>query len=106
MSLRAGAVQEDFGSYWYVWYTDRWHASSKPVFCWGYVAETEADLREQLDSVMAAAVPELRARLAAAEAAAGRVGGRGGEGRDRSAVPPVRARPVPGVSTAGDAQGP
>jgi hypothetical protein len=67
------AVQEEFGSCWSVWYSDRWHASSKPVFCWGYVAETEDDLREQLDSVMAAAVPELRARLAAAEAAAGRL---------------------------------
>jgi hypothetical protein len=70
------AVREgEFGSGWYVWHSDRWRASSKPLFCWGYTAETADDLREQLDSVMAAAIPELRARLEAAEAAAERLRG-------------------------------
>jgi len=68
-----GDLQDDFGSSWYVWSGDRWRASAKPVFYWGYSEETAAGLREQLDRVMAAAIPELRARLAAAEAAAGRL---------------------------------
>ena len=68
------AVREgEFGSGWYVWHSDRWRASSKPLFCWGYTAETADGLREQLDSVMTAAIPELRARLEAAVAASERL---------------------------------
>jgi hypothetical protein len=70
---QTAALKDDFSSCWYVWYSDRWRTSPKPVFNWGYAAETAADLREQLDSVMAAAIPELRARLEAAEVAAERL---------------------------------
>jgi hypothetical protein len=66
-------LKGDFGACWHVWYTNRWIASSKSLFYWSYEAETAAGLREQLDRRMAAAIPELRARLAAAEAAAGRL---------------------------------
>jgi hypothetical protein len=76
----AAALKGDFGACWSVWHTNRWIASSKVLFNWSYEAETAAGLRVQLDRLMAAAIPELRARLAEAEAAAGRL-------RERARVP-------------------
>ena len=72
---RARALRDDFGECWYLWYSDRWHTSPKTVFHWGYTAENATDLRAYLDSVMAAAIPELRAQLKAAEAASARLTG-------------------------------
>ena len=72
-------LQNDFNSCWAVWFNIRWRASPRDLFYWSREAETAADMREQLDRAMAAAVPELRARSAAAEAAAGRVRERGGD---------------------------
>ena len=87
-------LQNDFGSCWSVWFNIRWRASPKDLFYWSREAETAADMREQLDRAMAAAVPELRARLAEAEAAAGRL-------RERAkipsaVVPPDASSPVSG----------
>jgi hypothetical protein len=64
---------EDFKDSWCIWYTDRWHSSSREIFLYAPAAETAAGMREQLEKKMAGAIPRLRAQLKEAEAAAVRL---------------------------------
>ena len=71
---QAAALNDDYGPCFYLWYSDRWHASGKDMLRWGHTADSAAALRRHLDTAMATAVPQLRMQLKAAEAAAERLG--------------------------------
>jgi hypothetical protein len=63
------ALLGDYGASWYVWYTTAWRTDYKDPYFYPPCAESAAELREQLDRKMAAAIPVLRAQLREAEAA-------------------------------------
>lgn len=58
---------------WNVRYADSWHADFKDISFQSLSAEPPAEPMGKLDQRMAAALPQLRAILAAAEAAAARL---------------------------------
>lgn len=75
----AAALKNDLGVSWNIQYTGCWRATGRTggVYCWGRIADTATGLREQLEAEMARQIPQLRAHLQAAEAAAERLQAQG-----------------------------
>jgi hypothetical protein len=67
------ALKAAFKESWVIWYTTCWHSGFRNIFFWPPQAETAEELREQLDKMMAEALPKLRAIVKEAEAAAERL---------------------------------
>jgi hypothetical protein len=66
-------LKADFGICFYFRRSDMWRATPKDIFLSGRIADTASGLREQLDTFLIRAIPELKAQLAVAEAAAARL---------------------------------